>query len=253
MYESNKNYTFKETSVGRDKAITNQTRNVNIYSYPSIQSYNYQSLFKSKNDCDKKCFTKTTSIDEKTSLNFFSTNAEKSRQKAVRILGTLKSYEKSRTGTERLSLNTRNTSYKIDKNESISMKKVDQEYTKIFQKNLYYDLGLTQQFENPVKSNNKVVKIKPKSIDPSNYIHTKIDKAKNIIYFLKSIVDYSYSKITIDKLNIVKDVVEKIKSKDQSKKILKKKEFNPENFYITCDKIKKFSKSCTIKGRKLVC
>ncbi len=154
-------------------------------------------------------------------------------------------------GTDRLSLNTRNTSYKLDKNESMSMKKVDQEYTKIFQKNLYYDLGLQQQFEKPVKSNSKVVKIKPKSIDPSNYIHTKIDKAKNIIYFLKSIVDYSYSKITIDKLNIVKDVVEKIRSKDHLKRVVKYNELKPENFYITCDKKNKFSKSCTLKGKKI--
>lgn len=128
---------------------------------------------------------------------------------------------------------------------------VNQLYKKVFSKNLFYDLGLEQKFEKPVKVRNQIIKSKPQVIDPNNYILTKIDKMKNVIYYIKSVVDYSYAKVTVDKFKTARDILNVMKQKDiRSKKIIQ--EFSPQNFYLTADmrKINRQPSSINVTGTK---
>ena len=126
------------------------------------------------------------------------------------------------------------------KSPPILLEKADQLYEKVFQKNLFYDLGLKQKFEKPVKVRNQIIKSKPQQVDPNNYILSKIDKMKNVIYYVKSVVDYTYAKITVDKFKTARDILNNLKQKDIMEKKINK-EFSPENFYITSD-IKKLNR-----------
>ena len=122
--------------------------------------------------------------------------------------------------------------------ERLSPEKAENTFKKIFQKNLFDKLGLKGKFERPVVVRDRVAKSTPKVENKSqNYIVDKISKAKNMIYFMKSIVDFSYAKITIDKFTTAREIVEKMKIDKKVRDNITKKtdEFFPENFYVTAD------------------
>jgi hypothetical protein len=110
--------------------------------------------------------------------------------------------------------------------------KTEEEQNMRFQYNKIFSKKYQEMLSDNSKKN---IRTRGRTNTKSNYVKEKIDEMRSKIFFIKSVYDYTYPQIMVQKLKTMKSITNKIRNKSielEAKKLLKKPETDRDRLFV---------------------